>query len=105
MAVIDPPFITQCVWEKYASISKLLLASKPRRFSDTSKENADDMSISTGMILATTVVENKEMMDRLLDCRPTNFRPSIPNLVYQYNTYSNFPCERLAQANPEIDRD
>ena len=104
MAVIDPPFITQCVWEKYASISKLLLASKPRRFSGTSKENADDMSISTGMILATTVVENKEMMDRLLDCRPTNFRPSIPNLVYQYNTYSNFPCERLARANPEIDR-
>ena len=32
------------------------------------------------------------------------FRPSIPNLVYQYNSYANFDgAEFLGQTNPEID--
>lgn len=30
------------------------------------------------------------------------FQPSIPNLVYQYNVFTNYPSERFAQKNPEI---
>ena len=34
---------------------------------------------------------------------PPAFRPSIPNLVYQYDLYTNYHSEALDQLNPEID--
>jgi len=34
---------------------------------------------------------------------PPAFRPSIPNLVYQYDLYTNYPSEALDKLNPEID--
>ena len=30
------------------------------------------------------------------------FKPSIPNLVYQYSLYSNYDDEELQKPNPEI---
>jgi hypothetical protein len=30
------------------------------------------------------------------------FLPSIPNLVYQYNLYTNYPSAQFAVKNPEI---
>jgi len=32
----------------------------------------------------------------------TAFMPSIPNLVYQYNLYTNYASEVFANKNPEI---
>ena len=62
--VIDPPFITEEVWTKYAQTATALL--KPG-----------------GKLICTTISENAVMMKRLLNVEPVNFRPSIPNLVYQ----------------------
>ncbi len=81
--VADPPFITHDVWSKYATAIKLIL-----------KEN--------GAILLSTVVENEEHLQKILSVRMRKFKPSIPNLVYQYALYSNFEDERLERANPEI---
>jgi hypothetical protein len=64
MVVIDPPFITREVWEKYAEISKLLLKQEG------------------GMALLSTIDENEEMIGELMGAKRRTFRPSIPNLVY-----------------------
>jgi EEF1A lysine methyltransferase 1 len=71
MAVIDPPFITREVWQKYTEAAHLLL-----------KED--------GKLLCSTIDENKEFMAELLNVKPIVFRPSIPNLVYQYSFYTNY---------------
>lgn len=63
MVVIDPPFITREVWEKYAECAKWLL-----------KEG--------GMWLLSTIDENEEMIKELTGSVRAQFRPSIPNLVY-----------------------
>eukprot|EP00349_Pseudokeronopsis_sp_Brazil_P002622 CAMPEP_0202962094 /NCGR_PEP_ID=MMETSP1396-20130829/6200_1 /ASSEMBLY_ACC=CAM_ASM_000872 /TAXON_ID= /ORGANISM="Pseudokeronopsis sp., Strain Brazil" /LENGTH=86 /DNA_ID=CAMNT_0049682441 /DNA_START=287 /DNA_END=544 /DNA_ORIENTATION=+ len=83
MIVIDPPFITREVWEKYAVAVKYLL-------------KAD------GYILLSTIDENEEMLKELLKVERKNFRPSIPNLVYQYSLYANYDSEGLKSFNPEI---
>ena len=77
MAVIDPPFITREVWEKYTVASKMLL-----------KEG--------GKLLCSTIDENAPFMKELLDVNPIAFRPSIPNLVYQYSFYTNYTDEAQA---------
>eukprot|EP00347_Sterkiella_histriomuscorum_P012287 403369166 len=83
MVVIDPPFITREVWEKYTEASKFLLA--------------DD-----GKILLSTIDENEAFILELLGAKRRQFRPSIPNLVYQYSLYSNYDSEGLNNKNPEI---
>ena len=50
MVVIDPPFITREVWEKYTTAAKLLL--KP----------------DGGRVLGSTIDENEEFMNELLEC-------------------------------------
>ena len=42
------------------------------------------------------------MMKELLDVEPQTFRPSIPNLVYQYCLYTSYPSEGLDCVNEEI---
>lgn len=81
--VIDPPFITREVWEKYATATKRVLAKG-------------------GKILLTTIDENEKMIFELLGCRRQVFRPSIPNLVYQYSVYANYDSRPLSIPNPEI---
>ena len=81
--VIDPPFITEEVWEKYSEATKLLLSPQ-------------------GKVLLTTIQENAPMLDRLLDVKPREFAPSIPHLVYQYALYTNYESDQLAERNPEI---
>ncbi|CAM9426418.1 unnamed protein product [Chrysoparadoxa australica] len=83
MVVIDPPFITEEVWQKYTEAARLLLREG-------------------GAILASTIEENADMMAKLLGVKPQVFKPSIPNLVYQYRLYCNYPSKRLQQSNPEI---
>jgi len=45
------------------------------------------------------------MMREVLSVKPTKFRPSIPNLVYQYDLYTNYNSKALDLINPEIDAD
>ena len=82
--VVDPPFITHEVWSKYVESSKLLL------------KNADSK------IILTTIAENAEFLFEELGVKPTNFLPSIPNLVYQYNLYTNYESVVFKNKNPEI---
>jgi len=91
MVVVDPPFITHDVWEKYATTTKILL-----------KAYDTEESKDPGHVIATTVAENIDIMDELFHAKPTVFRPTIPNLVYQYNVYTNFDCEALSTVNPEV---
>mmetsp|Transcript_62729 Transcript_62729/g.104304 ORF Transcript_62729/g.104304 Transcript_62729/m.104304 type:complete len:189 (+) Transcript_62729:17-583(+) len=81
--VVDPPFITEEVWGKYAETVRFLM--KP-----------------DGKIMCTTIPENANMMAGLLGVSPVAFKPSIPNLVYQYCLYLNYPPLVLSRPNPEI---
>lgn len=84
MVVIDPPFITQDVWEKFAITAKHILKDDPTA------------SNANSFVLATTVAENHNLLRRILGVSKTNFRPSIPNLVYQYDTFINFSSKVLS---------
>jgi len=91
MVVVDPPFITRDVWEKYACTTEKLL----KKASDS--EGNEDV----GYVLATTVAENILIMSELFQAKPNVFKPNIPNLVYQYNVYTNFDSKALLKVNPE----
>lgn len=53
-------------------------------------------------MLGTTIAENAQLLAELFGAVPSAFQPSIPHLVYQYDTYANWACEPLAVPNPEI---
>ena len=89
MAVCDPPFITKEVWTKYTEACNILL-----------KKNENGRI--TGNLLCSTITENIGFMKELLDVKPCVFRPSIPNLVYQYNFYTNYEDPAQLEKNPEI---
>ena len=93
LVVVDPPFIVREVWEKYAVTCKLLL-----------KEGHDENGVPLGRMLLTTVNENHAMLQEILgkEVMMTAFMPSIPNLVYQYNLYTNYASEVFSKKNPEI---
>lgn len=61
------------------------------------------VDLSGGFVLLSTIGENKDMLKMTMNCDPVKFRPSIPNLVYQYNLYTNYPSRALDKLNPEID--
>lgn len=87
VCVIDPPFITEEVWRAYADAARALL-------------RADG-----GALVLTTVAENADLLRTLFGARRTAFQPSIPNLVYQYDSFC--ACDgalptALAKPNPEI---
>lgn len=86
LQVIDPPFITAEVWRQYAVSANLLLQKSPL----------------TRNIILTTIAENQALLSELLRVVPVTFRPSIPNLVYQYEIFTNFDCEILNERNPLI---
>jgi hypothetical protein len=88
--LIDPPFITEEVWSKYAISIKALI-----------KKN--DKGEIDGKILLSSIDENEKMLNSLgLGVVKRSYRPSIPNLVYQYSFFSNYESEPLKQVNPEI---
>ena len=87
LVVIDPPFITSEVWDKYAQTTRALASSNQQK---------------QPLVIATTVIENAPHMMELFGATPTEFQPSIPNLVYQYACFTNFPCVCLSQPNEEI---
>ena len=83
MVIIDSPLKTRKVWEKYALCAKKLV-----------KEN--------GMWFLSTIDENEEIINELTGATRAQFRPSIPNLVYQYSFYANYEHPGLLEKNPEI---
>ena len=83
--IIDPPFITEEAWSKFAEFAKYL-----------SNENGCK-------IIACSISENKEKLEKLLNLKIKKYQPSIPHLVYQYNIYANYDDEDLDKHNPEID--
>eukprot|EP01027_Heterolobosea_sp_BB2_P013301 GEZU01019192.1.p1 GENE.GEZU01019192.1~~GEZU01019192.1.p1 ORF type:complete len:236 (-),score=47.56 GEZU01019192.1:46-666(-) len=89
--VVDPPFITRDVWEKYIETVRLLLVPEGGKF------------------LFSTIPENEAMLREVLgsdvELRVANFKPRIPNLVYQYVFYTNYDSELLRQRNPEVVED
>lgn len=87
--LIDPPFITLDVWTKYAEAAKKLV-----------KKNNDGEI--TGKILLSSIEENATMLKGLLKVEKRAFKPSIPNLIYQYNLFSNYESSALDEVNPEI---
>lgn len=95
MVVIDPPQITKDVWEQYATAAKLLLIMPGK----------EDQKVGTapGKVLLSTVYENSKLMQQLLGCMRCQFRPVIPNLMWQYSFYVNYHSPRLDQLNSEID--
>lgn len=46
-------------------------------------------------ILLSTIDENESFILELLGAKRRAFRPSIPNLVYQYSLYSNYDSEGI----------
>jgi len=92
MVVVDPPFITHEVWRKYGETANLLL-----------KKGVDESTgAQLGKVILTTVIENAPLLEELLGAKPQAFMPSIPNLVYQYNLYTNYDSRVFAVKNPEI---
>ena len=55
-----------------------------------------------GKVLCSTIDENEPFMKELLNADKKKFRPSIPNLVYQYSLYANYDSETLNSQNAEI---
>ena len=89
LCVVDPPFITEDVWRKYAEAVKLCLRTG-------------------GTVMCTTVAENESLLDSLFGgVKYVKFMPSIPNLPYQYRLFINFePRSRgLHEWNDEIPRE
>ena len=91
VVVVDPPFITHEVWQKYATTTKLLM-----------KQGTATDGSPAGKVILTTVAENADLLNRLLGASATAFLPSIPHLVYQYNLYTNYNSEIFNKKNPEI---
>mmetsp|Transcript_9513 Transcript_9513/g.18411 ORF Transcript_9513/g.18411 Transcript_9513/m.18411 type:complete len:180 (+) Transcript_9513:2281-2820(+) len=83
IVVIDPPFITREVWEKYATTARFLL-----------KEG--------GKLILSSIQENSGMLAELLGVSAVNFKPSIPHLVYQYSFFTNYEPTVLSRSNPEV---
>ena len=118
------------VWEKYAEAANLLLV-KPESVAESKAEVADeptpaveskagegkedaagagDGAAATALpphrrLICSTIAENAEFMEAMLGVKPVAFKPSIPNLVYQYNFYTNYPPTALGEKNPEIPED
>ena len=55
-----------------------------------------------GKILLSSIDENEEMLKGLLSVQKKKYRPSIPNLVYQYSFFANFDDPQLEIVNEEI---
>ena len=127
--VVDPPFITREVWEKYTISCKALLRVDPAlragedfhapvpvaaaatNSDEDSPAGTEPAAVPSALaeaatrgdaVIATTIHENAAFMRELLGVLPNTWQPSIPNLVYQYDLYTNYASQRFTSANPEI---
>jgi len=65
MVVVDPPFITRDVWEKYATTVYALLKKHPLGIGNETKTGSEAGSSEGSKVLCTTVYENADMMAEL----------------------------------------
>ena len=79
------------VWRKYGEAARKLLTA-----------GDGNGCAGSGKVICTTVAENEPLLVELFGAKSTKFQPSIPNLVYQYNLFTNYPSEVFAELNPEI---
>ena len=128
--VVDPPFITEEVWMLYAEAIRKLrrdgacaclqtrlsgfflpLMTKlvfcfhlPRPLSNASSPSTTPPLFppESSRVLASTILENAELLESELGVVPAAFQPSIPHLVYQYHFFVNYEPTALAVENPEI---
>jgi hypothetical protein len=63
------------------------------------------VTVPRGKLLLSTIPEHEGYLHALLGCAQPRFRPSIPNLIYQYSLYVNYPSAPLMKLNPEIDEE
>ena len=91
--VVDPPFITKDCWAAAARTCRALLGAA-----------GDAGALGDGRaLIATSVRENEPLLAELLGCKRARFQPSIPHLVYQYETFvSGFEPTVLSRLNPEL---
>lgn len=87
--VIDPPFINEEAWEKFAKFARLI-----------SLKNDEDGIASK--ILTCSILENEDFLKKFLDLQLKTFKPLVPHLVYQYNFYANYDDEELNMINEEV---
>ena len=75
-----------------------------KKYAETTQKiiKRDENGNINGKILISTIDENEEMLKKLLGVQRKKYRPSIPNLVYQYSFYSNYDSDALNEVNPEI---
>lgn len=74
MVVVDPPFITEAVWELYATTSRSLL-----------KSGLNEDGSPKGKVILTTLFENAEFLNRMLGAKPTvRILHPLPQLRYSY---------------------
>jgi EEF1A lysine methyltransferase 1 len=97
LVVIDPPFITEEVWAKYAETARYLLKGWGEGDGGATAAAASSSSSSSaggrgrGHAICTTVAENRDFLARLFPgLARQRFQPSIPNLVYQYDLYATW---------------
>jgi len=90
--VIDPPFIDEDPWTKFANFASLI----------AKKNSEGEIDNKRTKILLSSIAENKDLLKRLLNVDMRSYQPSIPNLIYQYNFYSNYEDEELDKVNEEI---
>lgn len=104
MVVVDPPFITHDVWSKYAEAVNLLLIPNASAGDNSEAAAASDSNANKRKILVTSIIENAPFFSEHFDATPVKFRPLIPQLVYQYEIFTNFePTVALHVENPEVD--
>jgi hypothetical protein len=70
-----------------------------------SQVDGKQVTLPRGKMLLSTIPEHGRFLEQLLGVKPASFLPSIPNLIYQYNFYINYPSKHLAVLNPEVAAD
>ena len=97
--VVDPPFITSEVWAPYAQSVSFLLEGHPGM-------KGNDLNITKGKVMFTSILENHNMLEEAIDgpLFIALHMPSIPNLVYQYYIYTNYPAssQQLQTLSTEV---
>ena len=87
VVVIDPPFISKEVLERYAVTTA-------------------QIKMHAARIIVSSVIENDSILCKCFGpIRPVPFKPSIPNLIYQYSLFVNYEIaidSPLGVMNPAV---
>ena len=59
--------------------------------------------MSVLLLRSSLIAERGPLLESLLGLSEAPFKPSIPNLVYQYSLFLNFNPQVLNQTNVEVD--